>query len=140
MPTMGGHDGHCSSRKASSSLGKVLSFATTIDPLPRYRKWAYHLCTFSSLSIPVCAGIYSNKNANKNPHPYLSQVKRRSSIRQFSWLQVIAPLRLPKVSPSDCLPLSTKPIRTAFADSLAATVAGPRRPTELGIAPTGLPY
>ena len=35
-----------------------------------------------------------------NPHPYHSQVKRRLSIRQFSWLQFLAHLRLPEGNPS----------------------------------------
>ena len=38
-----------------------------------------------------------------NLHPHHSQVKRRLSIRQFSWLQFIARLRLPKDNLSDIL-------------------------------------
>lgn len=39
-----------------------------------------------------------------NQKPSSDSSLRRLSIRQFSWLQVIVPLRLPKVSPSDVTP------------------------------------
>jgi len=55
-----------------------------------------------------------------NPHPRHSQVNWQLLIRQFSWLQFIVTLRLPKI-------LSQWPriFHILYAKSLAVTVAWP---------------